>query len=368
MANTVTQSDIKNRISARLQSKKAAAATASDPTEKGTAGIPTDPDASKDKQNLPADPTNASREGKDLTDKDTNPARTGKDVPSAADGDAQDKQTNVKKSASDILARVKNLRTKSASPAVTEPAPAAAPVTTKSAAPSEPALTLDGDAMMKLASAIFETEEGIDMVLPLVRKQLGREMAAQLVKQASADYNEMLEKQAAAAREHEEMRKYAAAREQYFENLYNSADTPAEGEHLVKVALAHEANCDGLTYFEKCAYDQGVADAGAMMGAEEEGGEPTIEGAEEPSLEQILALLEAAVSSGELDEATASQIAQELLASEGGAGGDPAAGGAPAPEGGEGAPAPEEAVKMASVQTLISGSKSLFEKISKKNK
>lgn len=306
MATSLTSDQIKERIKLRV-TKNAAAATATDPTEKGKASIPVDPNATKDAQNMPPTETNKSRECVQLEDKDTNPSSTGKNVPTAADGDAKDKAGVKKANITDIKNRVKAL-TKSATPTA---ANTSEPV--KSAA-NTPVLDLDREALLKLAHAIVSTDEGIDLVMPLLRKQVGRETAALLVKEASAEFEMALTVEA----EVFEMQKQAAAQEaaeyEYLDGLVKYASSEQEAEQLVGAYFAHKENLNALaTEWEKVAYDQSVDDAATMMEADEAGTDPTLEGAEAPSLEQILMLLEAAVQSGEIDEETAAAIAEELL-------------------------------------------------------
>jgi hypothetical protein len=369
MATSLTSDQIKERIKLRV-TKNAAAATATDPTEKGKASIPVDPNATKDAQNMPPTESNKSREGVQLEDKDTKPSSTGKNVPTAADGDAKDKAGIKKANITDIKNRVKAL-TKSATPAATEPevAPAVAntPEPVKSAA-NAPILDLDREALLKLAHAIVSTDEGIDLVMPLLRKQVGRETAALLVKEASAEFEKALTAEA----EVFEMQKQAAAQEaaeyEYLDGLVKSASSDAEAKQLVGAYFAHKENRNALaTEWEKSAYDQSVDDAATMMEADEAGAEPSLEGAEAPSLEQILMLLEAAVQSGEIDEETAAQIAEELL-------GDPemagAEGGAPpADPAAEGGMPPEDPAmaKMASANPALKA-KLLFKKLAAVNK
>lgn len=333
MATSLTPDQIKDRIKLRI-TKNAAAATASDPTEKGEVSIPVDPNASKKKQTMPEDPSNVSREGTQLEDKDTNPSSTGKNVPAAADGNAKDKASIKKANIGDIKDRVKGLINKSAT-APTAPVDPVEPKTTEpvtdvnKSATTTPVLDLDREALLKLASAVISTDEGIDLVMPLLRKQVGRETAALLIKEASQEFEQAINAEA----ELMEMQKQAAAQEaaeyEYLDGLVKSASSEDEAKKLVGAYFAHKENrALFTTEWEKYAYDQSVDDAAMMMEAEEAGADPTLEGAETPSLEQILMLLEAAVQSGEIDEETAAAIAEELL-------GDPEIAGAAGAEGGD---------------------------------
>jgi hypothetical protein len=179
--------------------------------------------------------------------------------------------------------------------------------------------TMGPEALSKLASAIFETQEGIDAVLPVLKKKAGQDAAIELLKEASAEYERQVEEFAF-------MQKYAAAVEAETEYLdavageiIKSASCPEEAELLVKAAANHVSNIELLeTPLEKAAYDQAVSDAAEMVSGLEEGGDPMLEGADgSPTIEQILMLLEQAVEAGEISEEDAIAIAESLM-SEGG--------------------------------------------------
>jgi hypothetical protein len=349
----LTPEQIKRRIEERVK-KASASVSATDPTEKGGASIPTDPKASKEKQNLPADKTNVSNEGTKLEDKDTKPVSTGKNVPPAADGEAADKVTKVASAdrisaAKERLAKLNISGIKTAADKGTDGDEKKTTEVKKTAGNQpEDEISLDYDAMLKLASTIVATEEGMDVVLPLLRRQIGRERAAEMIKAASEEYNQALQ----AEYEAMEFVKYAAEQEAaqaaFIQEILDSAETPEQAERLIKTATAHQMNTADLAEWEKMAYAQGADDAAMMMAAEEEGGDPALAGAEAPSIDQILMLLEAAVANGEIDEETAVALAEELI------------GGAEGGMGGEELP-PEEAVKAAST-SLVNDVKALYEK------
>jgi hypothetical protein len=140
------------------------------------------------------------------------------------------------------------------------------------------------------------------------------------LKQASDEYETQLA-------EHAYMEKlaYAAQMEQletemFIDEIVKSASSQEEADMLLKTAAQHMSNRDALgDEFLKAAYDQSVEDAAEMVAAEEEGGEPELAGADgEPTVEQILMLLEQAVASGEISEDDAIMIAQALMGDEGG--------------------------------------------------
>jgi hypothetical protein len=179
--------------------------------------------------------------------------------------------------------------------------------------------TMGPEALSKLASAIFETQEGIDAVLPVLKKKAGQDAAIELLKEASAEYERQVEEFAF-------MQKYAAAIEaeqEYMDavagEIIKSASSPEEAELLIKAAANHVKNIDLLeTPLEKAAYDQAVSDAAEMVGSMEEGGDPALQGANgAPTIEQILMLLEQAVAAGEISEEDAIAVAESLMSDEG---------------------------------------------------
>jgi hypothetical protein len=344
--STLTKDQLKARIAART--KSASASVPADPLEKGNPSIPTDPKNTKEHQNLPKDNKNQSLEGTKLEDQDTHPSRTGKNVPATQDGEAHDKKPVKSASVAERLQAIKAKVT-----GVTPSAP-----TTKSASPvneiEDTPIQFDQEAMLKLAAAILETEEGIDLVTPYLNRKAGRDATLSMIKEASDAYNTALEQ--AYMQEAYEAQLYQAAEQEEFakrafvEHVFQNASNEEEAYNMIKAAHVHAVNRDAFeTEFEKLAYDQGVDDAAAMMAAEEGGAEPSLEGAEAPTLEQILMLLDAAVQSGEIDEETAAALAEELMA-------DPEMGGGEMlpPEGGE-----EEMVHSASADP-VAASRNLF--------
>lgn len=341
MSNTVSIKDLKQRVLEQRMTKQAAAAAsaATDPAEKGVVSATKDPMLTDAKSVLPTNnKENTSNEGKKLEDHPLEPSSTGKNIPiSPKDGDAEDKK-GVEKVAS-LKERVRKLagigKTATAKP---EPAKSEA-TKTAGVESGEPDLTqLTPSALYKLASAIFETEEGVDAVLPLLRKKAGRDAYVELMKSAADEYYKAKQEAFYA----EQLQKQASAEQEEFnliaQEIIKSASSQEEADRLIKSAAAHFENTKGLNEFEKLAYAQGPEDAAAMMGAEEAGGAPAIEGAGEPTIEQIIQLIALAVQNGELSEEDAQAIAAELMG--GAEGGAPEGGAPPAPT--EGAPPTEE--------------------------
>lgn len=358
MSNTLSIEELRSRVQGH-NLRKQAAQTAKDPDEKGSAAATKDPALSDEKSKLPPSLENQSNEGKKLEDEPLKPSSTGKNMPiSPKDGNAEDKK-GVEKVAG-IRDRVNKLLKKEAK---TEPA--VTPATTKTAGEADPVMDhLTPEAMYKLASAIFETEEGVDAILPVLRKKAGKDAAIELMKAAAAEYQQANEE----AFYRYELEKRAYAEEQEFQayigELVKTAGSQEEAEKLVKAAAVHYENTRDLNEFEKMAYAQGPEDAGAMMAAEEQGAEPAIEGAEEPSIEQIAQLIQLAVQNQEISPEDGEAMLQELMAAVGGEGGEMEEG-APMEEGA--APGPEEMPipEEEGVSKEASAVKSLFNKLRK---
>lgn len=213
-------------------------------------------------------------------------------------------------------------------------------------------LAEDADIMRKLASIgvmMIGCDEGAQAVNSVLERRFGQAEAAAIINTA----RDQVVKQAAAAQEQEDL--------------------------IEKAASTHAAWFEAFEYpFEKQAYAQGAVDGEQVAQAAAAGEEPTIDGAEglsdedviqvlqsliesgqvspeeveallaqadtdqsgDYSLEEIAAALEAGLASGEISEEEAAAIVQAIQ------GGAPAAEAAAAPEA---APLPDETVKAASV-------------------
>lgn len=357
------------RIKSFQQSKLAAdTSSVKDPADKGTVGIPKDPENTPAKENMPASADNTvSNEGKKLEDKQLKPTSTGNNVPSTSDGNAKENVSSPTDSLSKIAKRVSSVvehlkqsgsldvkdkdekkvekpsadkiegaPAQSSNKDVAAKAPAAK--TEKEAANDQIASDISPEALMKLASVIVSTEGGLEAVEPVLMKAAGIEAARQIMVQAVDSYTNFIGQQAA----YEEYVKQASAEQNQedaaFEEFFKSA-SEQDQQQIVKFAQVHG---EALNNIEddmlKQAYMQGAEDAAAM---EDAGGEQ-LPGAEGPAtLEQIAQLLETMVASGEIDEQTAMGILQQLAEGQGGEEG----GGAAAAAGAEAAP--EEAAAAA---------------------
>lgn len=386
------------------QTKLAAeSSSVEDPTDKGTVGIPKDPENTDAKKNLPASAENTGNlEGKNLEDKQLKPVSTGKNVPGTQDGNKKEEVSSPTDSLSKIAGRVASVtaRLKAAGAVKVDdvkdptekkkaPMPKADKVEVvdesaenkdaqgkgktcsadeKLAANDSVASDISAEALMKLASTIISTEGGMAAVEPILMKAAGIEAARQIMAQATESYThfvsaqEQYEEQIKQAAEAESLRQAQAEKDaEYVQELLKSA-SEEDKEQITKFASIHgEALGNIEEDFLKAAYVQGAEDAAAMEDAgaaapPPEGGDPAAAGAEAglpgaegpASLEQIAQLLEAMVQGGEIDEQTAIGILQELAQAEQGGGDPAAAGGDPAAAGGD--PAAEAAAAEAAAE------------------
>lgn len=156
---------------------------------------------------------------------------------------------------------------------------------------------------VKFAAIMSQFEDGAQIAQNLIERKLGAEIAAEVVKAAS-----VMEKQA------QELEAYYASGAAEADALWAQA-TPEERATITKLAhvrqIVHE-NCS--SDLEKLAFDAGAGAATEdldAMAASPDGAMP------EPSAditpEDIIAVLDELVQSGQLDEATAQAILQELL-------------------------------------------------------
>jgi hypothetical protein len=348
--------DVTNRVRAYQQklaaeAEKAAADSTTkmvpekDPNCVGDKTIPKDPEATKQKQNMPQDNTNTGgTQDNNLEHRDTTPHETGKCRVSTEDGDAKDEKADsptaplskIATRARDIVGR---LQKQAQSPANVVQMPQGS---AKQAAPDNTHLARDmrpdPEFLFKLACTILDTEGGIEAVEPVLRKAAGVEAAQDIISKATEAYNGFVDD---GYRELELQKQAAYEQAETEEALYYMTKdaSAAERNQIVNMAEVHEAILATIDDpYIKSAYMQGATDAAAMGdsqaegmeggggGEGEEGGEPSLPGAEGPaSIEEIVSMLEAMVEAGEIDEQTAAQVVQELTA--GGEGGEGMEGG-----------------------------------------
>ena len=305
-------------------------------------------------QNLPTDGTQGKAK-KDIATMDTKPGPVGENVPSVTEH-KQVVEPNADFNTKKLAGEAKAIADRAAQ--LLNPKSAAAP----SARPAVDNLIPTGDASFhfKLASFVLENEDVLAAVQTACERKAGAAEVMSTIKNAYAAHANFIADQNAQT----EMEKQANYEAQMIKQAFDNA-TPAEQAVMVKFANAHQAS-RGLLPAEDLlgSYDLGVVDAefilnyraksagamaggagappeGAGAGPEEmpptgefpgAGGTPGEEGAQPPSPEEILQVLQMLVQSGEIDQATAEQVAQHIMG--GGAGGE---GGAPGGEAG-GAP------------------------------
>lgn len=326
----------------KMASEKTAGATKvpeTDPNAKGTVSIPTDPEVSRSKQNMPMDNINTSSEGTKLEDQNTQPHSTGKYRIYPADGTMKDEAacggdstkplSKIANRANSIMARLKS--TCGTEPAAEEGAEEAMPAkATKMKQNAKEANTstaqniqADPEFLFKLASTILETEGGIEAVEPVLRKAAGVEAAQELITRATDAYYNLVQE----GYEDLELQKQAMEQQAYVEATIGGmlkAASHAEREGIVKLAQVHDANINEIDHpILKQAYMQGAMDGAEMEDSMEgaDSGVPLppeaamIPGAEDgpASPEQIIELLDGMVSAGEIDEETAMAVAQQLM-------------------------------------------------------
>lgn len=281
---------------------------------------PTDAAADKKKLGMPTDGENQKAPVGDADGNKPSEVKPSAPVNVAADNDNVSKMAN---NISDIAARAAALLQGQQAPQVqvqAEPTKQAANVTAEAQA-LDSAIELSPEFHFKLASAILETEDGIKMAEAILMRHKGQMEAQALIKDAMFAHGEFVK----AAAEHQQMQEIEALliqdqleKNAAVEELVSQLSNQEQSE-VVKIASAHAKATQTLQEHEKQAYAAGAADAENMMAQEEGGGESEdMEGG--ASLEELLQVLGMLVESGEIDEATAQQVAEQLMAAEGQAG------------------------------------------------
>jgi hypothetical protein len=181
------------------------------------------------------------------------------------------------------------------------------------------ALDFDPSFHFKLASAILATEEGRTFAQQVLEAQHGAAEASDLVKAAA-----FMEQQAQVLEQMEQDGVGAA------EQAFLSA-SPEEQEAIVKLANVHATAKSGLNHeMLKLAYDDGAATAAGMGDAGMLDKDPGAE-TDNISEEDIVAVLDQLVQSGQIKPEEAQAILQELAQ---GGQGEQAPAGAAGPDGG----------------------------------
>lgn len=331
-----------------------------DPNDQGKKSAPSSEsmDGQESKSNNPQSKGNApenTEAGQTLENRGAGVIQPGESAGvSTSDGNASDKanEGGFKKASDEDLAQLgrkvlDNLRTKFAAskedsakeqPASEDKSAEAEGKTAsgKSAEDNASLQSLSPEFHVKLASTILQSEEGVKYARKALAEQLGNEVAEELITKA------------------EGMEKLAAEQDaelQRFQQIYDELP-PEEKRAFHKSAAIHrKANEDLTDGLEKNAYDQGAMDAMAMAG----GADPMVPGADaEPSLEEILMVLDQMVQAGELPPEVADAILAQLMGGAEGGAADPMAGGGMSPE---------EAALMGEVGKAASASQALADEL-----
>lgn len=250
-----------------------------------------------------------------------------------------------------ILKQRPELKKEAAAPAPAAAPAVAAPVAgaeaTKSASVEE--LDLSQECMIKLARAILSTEEGVAYATAALARQDGEQTAHRMIKEARAMADAASNEDELRLAAIDEVRTKAASVYTHLCGMISEDDA----DEILKTAALHEASLDEYDdVMLKQAYAEGMEDAAAMEEAGAAGGEPAVPmGGEQLSMEDIKALLEELVASGQI---SAEEVAAALAEIEGGGAGAegamPAEGAPPAPDAaaaeGGAPPAPAEAAPM----------------------
>lgn len=338
---STTNADYKSLIERITAFRKSASAESDATNEVSNPSVPVDPEAKKKKQGMPEDAGNEKAMHGEADGNEQSEAKPEAPKNVAPDNDNVSKMAN---NISDIAARAAALlqgQTQTAQPTQTvqqeQPTKQAANTTTEAQA-LDAAIELSPEFHFKLASAILETEEGIKMAESILMRHKGQQEAHALIKEAMVAHGEFV-KAAAEQQQLEEMEALLiqdqleknAALEQLTSQL-----SEEEQKTVVKIASAHSAATATLAENEKHAYAAGAADAENMMAQEEGAGEEeSMEGG--ASIEELLQVLGMLVQSGEIDEQTAQQVAEQLMAAEskGGMAGEKESSESPEEEAGE---------------------------------
>lgn len=180
-------------------------------------------------------------------------------------------------------------------------------------------IDLSVESLAKVAKEILNTEEGVQFAQELFRKRAGEEYAKEAIKEAS--------EQARTFEQYEQVIKQASEKnmnptDQFITKVASEIEnlSPSEKQLAYASIKAHDTNLSSFGDSEilKCAYASGVEDAAAIQEnpeliadamqapSEEEAGAADI------TPEEILEVVNEMVESGEIDEATAQQLLQEL--------------------------------------------------------
>lgn len=284
-----------------------------DPDEKGNAGDGANRDEAATKPSMPkGDESNAAGKSDPKTVENKEVVKNGEPNDATSGVSKVNEPETVAKTASrnilSILHKAQGKKEASSEKKEATPDKKAGAESKKEEAPEKKAtsapedIEFDETYFVKLAKVINADQSRIDTVRRWAEEDHGVEVANQIIKAASFTEEELLEAE-----------KQAALQEQEFlalqEKLANLSDEEKAGlEKFAKIQRIHFTTLK--TDLEKQAYELGAKHAAAMMDA---GGEMPPEQAA-PSEEEIIAMIEQMVASGEITEEEAAQILAELEA------------------------------------------------------
>jgi hypothetical protein len=378
-----TTEDLVNRVAAMQRKAAAKRANAStdpvtdvqDPTEKQAPAMPSDPHGNDPKKlQLPASkPTNENGVQDVATNKFPGALGSGATGevpgnPAVINGDAKDdavtsptsKLSSIAEKTTEVVSRLSSLGligNKQAAAAVAAPASQVA-ATEKPAADAEVYPQASPELLMKLASSILQTEEGVRLAEAVLTKQAGVDAARELIDDAVISYAGIM-KYASELQQAEAVKQAAVAQQQaaLYELVKDASAEDLEGMDKIANFLipALESTTDPIA---KMAMMAGAEDATAMMDSGAAAEDPevaagaTLPGADGPlELEQLAELVAMLVQSGKLPPEQAEAIMAALAADPTGEAGagleaeapvDPATAGAESGAEGEEAEAPAE--------------------------
>lgn len=308
----------------RVKQAADSASEVKDPTDKGTPSIPSHPEGdNRSALQMPTNQSNSNEPGTMPTNilDVTKPNGVGQgEYITPENGTAKDEAFTsptdpLSKIAQSLDLGLAELRK------VAAPAASAEEVQPEKVASQEPAqgfempanLNVEPDLLHKLASfgaVMVGTTEGQLALEKQLKKAAGVAEAHALIAQVQEEaYKE------AAALAAEGMGKQANAEASAVSAAAQPQYTQEEMQKLAYVQSTHEQAMARLaTDLEKAAYAQGAQDAEAMAASMQDGGAPTIPGADELSEEDMMQVLSELVESGQIDPAVVEQMLAELNA------------------------------------------------------
>jgi hypothetical protein len=170
----------------------------------------------------------------------------------------------------------------------------------------------------KIASTVLGNERCIKVLEEELQKSAGDSAARELITSAVHQEEIFSELGKQAAEQEQAEIEYMSKVASEVDNIYKSA-SEADRAEMDKVAHVHSAALNNMeSEFEKIAYMGSAEDAAAIEDSVAEGGEAALPDEGEVTIEDVAAILDAMVQSGEIDEETAMAILEQFAAGEAG--------------------------------------------------